>query len=116
MQLLTSETTNLTKEFTVLKHVKNCHEVLAKHYPGWAWGVGVSEDGSMTDIRNFNISGNRGFRLHTQNLNGDSLRKMVIKAGGEILERASISRAAFSEEKYTELEVGRKGGIIHDVS
>ncbi len=104
------------KEFKQLKHAKNCFEVLQQHYPGWAWAIGISDCGSMTDIRNHNISGSRGYRLHTRRLSGDALSQSVIKAGGEILERAKMSRGRFNEEKYSDLKTDHTGKIIHETT
>lgn len=71
---------------------KNASELLNKHYPGYLWAVNVNseEKGGVMIIKNFSISYRYGYTLHIAKL--DAKLRKVIKAGGEILERASMAR------------------------
>ena len=93
---------------TVTQHIENhddhthtaCDEILAKnasnllnqHYPGYLWAVNVNseEKGGVMIIKNFSISFRYGYTLHLNKL--DNKMKKVIRAGGEILERANFNR------------------------
>lgn len=68
-------------------------ELLQKHYPGYVWAVNVNSEstGGVMTIKNFSVSASYGMVLHLQKLD-NKLRK-VIRAGGELLERARLSRA-----------------------
>ena len=97
---------------SVTQHVENhdghthtaCDEILAKnasnllnqHYPGYLWAVNVNSDekGGVMVIKNFSISFRYGYTLHLKKL--DNKMKKVIKAGGEILERASMARGMYN--------------------
>lgn len=57
---------------------------LVKAYPGYAWAVNV--EGSVINVQNLSLSGRWGFTLHTAKLPAD-YRPVMIKAGGELLER-----------------------------
>lgn len=71
---------------------KNASELLNKHYPGHLWAVNVNSDekGGVMIIKNFSVSYRYGYTLHLNKL--DNKLNKVIKAGGEILERAGIVR------------------------
>ena len=67
-------------------------ELLQKHYPGYVWAVNVnSEDtGGVMTIKNFSVSSSYGMILHIAKL--DNKLKKVVRAGGELLERAKLIR------------------------
>ena len=95
---------------TVTQHIENhdghthtaCDEILAKrasellnsHYPGYLWAVNVNSEktGGCMFIKNLSISYRYGYTLHLDKL--DAKLNKVIKAGGEILERANMVRGA----------------------
>lgn len=71
---------------------KRAADLLNKHYPGHLWAVFVNseEKGGILQIKNFNISYRYGYTLHIANL--DPELKNVLRAGGELLERAHMKR------------------------
>ena len=96
--------TKNTTEFHVEPHTatdlydfelsKQIADKLNKHYPGHLWAVNVNsgESQGIANIFNFAISKRYGYVLHLTTLQQDPKMACVIKAGGEILERADFIR------------------------
>ena len=78
---------------------------LEQHYPGHCWHVAMSKDFSVIGIRNMLIHANYGMILHTLDVQQDPSLKCVVKMGGELLERAFLSRGECKEEP-TKLDLG----------
>ena len=78
-------------------------QVLSKHYPGHLWAVHVnSEDqGGVMVIKNYRVSFMYGYILYLSTVYADPKLKCVIKAGGEILERANMKRGLSERENAT---------------
>lgn len=73
---------------------KRAAELLNKHYPGHLWAVFVNSEktGGVMVIKNFRVSYLYGYILHLRNVYTDPTLKCVIRAGGEVLERAHMKR------------------------
>jgi len=71
-------------------------EILHNHYPGHLWGIFVNSEptGGIVNILNLRISHKYGYVLHLAKLypRDDTFKKKIIHAGGEILERANMTR------------------------
>ena len=80
-------------------------EKLYEHYPGHGWHVAMSKDFSVIGIRNLLIHSNYGMILHTLEVQEDPDLKCVVRAGGELLERAFLKRGECTEEP-TILDLG----------
>jgi hypothetical protein len=71
---------------------------LEKHYPGYLWGVLFDEDGGVVNIINETVQSplatnlKYGYVLHMRTIHMDPDLKCVMRAGGEILERARLDR------------------------
>ena len=67
---------------------------LWRHYPGWAWYVEIPPAQNIIVIKNFDLGGNLnkpwGFVIHKNTLGSDM--KMVVRGGGELLERYNRRR------------------------
>ena len=74
-------------DFDIAKRVS---EILNKHYAGYMWAVNVDSDTGMVQVRNFSLSGLWGFNLHMKKVQEDVEGKLIINAGGEILERFRV--------------------------
>lgn len=72
-------------------------ECLNKHYPGYMWGVGVHSETGMIYVQNFSLSGEWGFNLHYSVVQEDVELKIIMRAGGEILERYRLSRGRLKD-------------------
>jgi len=72
-------------------------EILHKHYKGHLWGIFVNSEptGGIVNILNLRVSYKYGYVLHLNKLYPlDNLFKQkIIRAGGEILERANMARS-----------------------
>ena len=88
----------------------NVAEKLEQKYPGWLWAVRVIDGG--VGVKSMRLSGNWGFILHADKIDNDY--KVVVNAGGEILERYRQKRSKFNEDRYMELEADNKGQLNGD--
>ena len=89
---------------------KNVAETLEKKYPGWFWAVNVM-DGIVT-VKSLRLYGNWGFVMHADKIDNDY--KMVVMAGGEILERFKQQRGKFNNTLYNDLSMNTKGQLGGD--
>ncbi len=73
---------------------KKIADKLNQHYPGHLWAVNVNSEqtAGVCNIFNFAISKRYGYVLHLSTLQSDPNLNCVVKAGGEILERADFIR------------------------
>ncbi len=77
--------------------------VLTKHYPGHIWRMKLDEDNGMLvivcDTVQAPLLSNAmyGYRLFLSTVYGDPDLKCVMRAGGEILERAKLARGWLRE-------------------
>ena len=88
---------------------KRCAEELMKHYPGYAWGVNVSSETGMVHVRNMTLSGEWGFQLKLASIINDPSVRLVVSAGGEILERFKARRGRASEDQIALLKTDAIG-------
>ena len=85
---------------------KKVAEHLNKHYPGHLWAVTV-RDGACV-IKNLRVSSQYGYVLYTSTIDADPNLKCVMKAGGEILERAAMARKRHEEGDQAQRVDGMK--------
>jgi hypothetical protein len=71
---------------------KDIAETLFVKYPGYMWGVNVQS--GVAVIKCLNVSSLYGYVLYYSDIKDDAgvRQKEIIRAGGEILERAKMSR------------------------
>lgn len=94
---------------------KTASEDLCRAYPGWMWGVHVDGEAGLCDIKNFNLSGNWGYRLKLSDIySASSFQADVIRAGGEILERFHQARGKFDAQRWSDLMLKANGAPIGD--
>lgn len=81
-----------TQEMQDMNLAKDIAETLFEKYPGYLWGVSVRS--GVAIIKCLNVSSLHGYILKYEDIVHDAgIRKReVIKAGGEILERAKLAR------------------------
>ena len=101
-------------DFNIHDHTlaKNVAEKLEEKYPGWLWAVHVMD--GVVGVKSLRLSGQWGFILHVDKIDNDY--KVVVNAGGEILERYRQHRGKFNQTKYADLEMdqyGRLNGDLH---
>ena len=96
---------------------QQCAAVLNQHYPGHAWAVNVRSSQGLITILDLNLSGQHGYVLHLRGLySWDDLRDRVMRAGGEILERATLPRRAYDDDRVRDLPMSLRGLPIIDTS
>ena len=81
---------------------KDVAETLHQHYPGHLWAVAVQP--GVIIIKNLSISHSHGMVIHLTTYNSDPSNKMVIRLGGEFLERARLKRGRDTGEEVKVLE------------
>ena len=81
-----------TEEMQDMTMAKDIAETLFIKYPGYMWGVNVKS--GIAIIKCLNVSSLWGFVLKYKDISHDAgfRQKEVIRAGGEILERAKLER------------------------
>lgn len=77
------------KDLTICKDVA---ETLNKHYPGHLWAVSIRP--GVIDIKNLLISHTHGMVIHLSQYYSDPSNRLVVRMGGEFLERAHMQRGA----------------------
>ena len=99
-------------DFNVYDHdlAKNVAEKLEEKYPGWLWAVHVMD--GIVGVKSMRLSGNWGFVIHQDKIDNDY--KIVVNAGGEILERFRQQRGKFNNTLYNDLTMDTKGKLDGD--
>lgn len=100
-------------DFDVAKQVS---ETLNKHYPGYMWAVNVESETGMVQVRNFSLSGIWGFNLHLRQVQEDIHGKLIINAGGEILERFRVRVGKANNSEMEGMKTNEVGLYVPDTT
>ena len=97
------------------------HETLSKHYPGHGWGVGVDSKQGLMKIHHgptmLTVDGQKAFVLHMNGFySASQMDEVVVRAGGEILERNRLRRGAFDEDQWLNLRTDFAGRYKPDMN
>lgn len=99
MQIHTEIDTPTEHDAADLELAKKIYDILDKHYSGHPWGVWADhrEKNGTCDIKLFypDAKGqiwHYGYKLHIGKCDTPFLKKKVVKAGGELLERYGLPR------------------------
>lgn len=112
MMLEITDNPNLsTNDFVV---ARNIAEKLHSHYPGHLWAVTCDGKTGMASVRNLRFSGNWGYQIRLSELFGDPDMRVVVKAGGEILERFWQLRGKYNHDRAMDLPNLPNGVPIFD--
>lgn len=91
-------------------------EALHAAYPGHFWAVSCDGKTGMADVRNLALSGNWGFRIKLSGIySASQFKKDVVKAGGEILERFSLSRGRLNDDQLSDRPTDFAGRLTADM-
>jgi hypothetical protein len=87
---------------TTINTVRLIGDSLEAAYPGWLWYVEVR--GGIAHIQTMHADPKRGYRLHlgTDFYSASELKKMALRAGGELLERLNLPRRAADWQQINE--------------
>lgn len=96
-------------------HAKEAAEILCTAYPNHSWWVECK--GGVLVIKHFGISGIIGMLRHLSQLVGDAnaRKREIVRAAGELLERAGLPRRDYRGEAVTNFE-GERGIVKHFVA
>jgi hypothetical protein len=77
---------------------------LCDAYPGHGWFVVIRS--GIIQVKDMDIHPNWGMALHYSKVNNDAaaMKKAVIRAAGEFLERANLARGAKADDKPTHVD------------
>lgn len=85
---------------------------LHETYPGYLWRVNADIKGGIVNILCHDISTEKGCTLMVRDLiDQESARKLVHKAGGEMLERAKLNRGRMIEDEVATASRDLRGNI-----
>jgi hypothetical protein len=115
MSLLLTDAPDICANDLVLS--KEIADTLHAHYPGHLWGVTVQGVHGVADIRNLMLDARYGYRLKiVKEYSASNLKRRVILAGGEILERYKLDRGAYREDQVELIAHDRFGRAVGDIS
>lgn len=78
---------------------KQMADTLHRHYPGHLWAVTCDGAKGVADVRNLALSGRWGFRIILPAIySASDFDRMVMRAGGEVLERFRQRRCRIDHE------------------
>jgi len=88
--------------------------VLDKHYAGHLWAVNVDIENGIATIYNLRLSGNWGFVLHLKQLlvSQKEADALVMRSGGELLERYHLRRGKYEIDRYSQLHEDTAGHLV----
>jgi hypothetical protein len=92
---------------------KNAMQLLSQAYPGHPWHVHVGQ--GILSIKHMKMSGKMGMVLHYKKVAGDAdaLKRGVVFSGGELLERAGISRGTYNGQVIKSVEGILQKDMVH---
>lgn len=70
---------------------------LERHYPDWPWYVECRLPTGLIAVKNMALNGDYGFYLPIAGLINETDPKLVMRAGGEVLERYRLDRGKMPE-------------------
>jgi hypothetical protein len=95
--------------------VKRVGDILESNFPGWAWVIAPDERGGIITIRSMRLDARYGYLLHIARIQDDPQLSAVLRAGGEILERAGMPRGRYTHEAWAAAK-RNMGLVAYDVS
>lgn len=98
--------------------VKRMADLLEKHYPGWMWCVQPDEAGGVVNLFSMRLSMEWGWRFRTMDIQGDPkvTDPLIMRAGGEILERFGVPRGLYRYEDWQQTTKDIAGVARADIS
>mgnify|MGYP001560467377 CR=1 FL=1 len=89
---------------------KEIAAILHFNYPGHGWVVECKHDQGVASIKNIYASTLYGMVIHLNNItNAKARRALVVKLGGELLERFGLPRGKFNAQDYEHIwKLGRE--------
>lgn len=104
MEIIPVDGHNIESQDVVI--AKRAIDKLRTCYPDWPWSVHVNSEEGVVNVFNMAVSSRYGYVLFLDQIDIDM--KCVMRAGGEILERAALARRARRESDVTVYIEGAK--------
>lgn len=109
---LTSDPAVAANEMVIAKDMA---DILHNAYPRHIWAVNVDRAGGVAHVRNLALSGQWGFVIKLPDVySASEMKRQVLQAGGEILERYRVKRGALDWDRIDELQTDVAGNPIAD--
>jgi hypothetical protein len=104
--IITNQTLDDVKDLELAKQVG---ELLYEFYPNWMWAVEIQDHGPFIRLLNAPVQG-WGYYVNPKDLlTPSTLRKNILHAGGEMLERCGCTRNAKSEDGFHKRIINMEG-------
>jgi len=91
---------------------KSIAEALHKQYPGHLWMVNADNGNNIATVQLGGISGKFGFNIHLDKITAGM--ELIMRAGGEILERYNLSRGRRIDDDIGILKRDFAGRVAHE--
>ncbi|MBF0212367.1 MAG: hypothetical protein HQM00_02245 [Magnetococcales bacterium] len=88
---------------------RRCLQVLHLHYPGYDWEVNCH--GGVVEVFNLTLHPNFGFRRKMSELSNDPSLRLIMRAGGELMERFHVTRTRLAMGQLMEMVMARPRGL-----
>lgn len=95
---------------------KDMMDLLNRHYPGFRWALQPGEFAGMVNVFCLDFSARWGYRIRMADLVNDPKRRVVVKAGQEILRRFRYPGNVFRPHLIAAIKRNRHGEALPDVS
>lgn len=94
---------------------RQCLAVLEAKYPGYLWFVECSGNTGLIQIRNLSLDGKLGYNVHLKGqFSASDMEKVIMQAGGEVLERFNQPRGRAEEASLMEAPRDFAGRMVCD--
>lgn len=92
---------------------KDGAETLNQHFPGHLWAIQINAKGRVFHVFNHALHDQWGYLIRADEvIHQGSIRRVFLKAGGEILERFGLKRGRLDPMAYAALPKDLKGRCI----
>lgn len=113
-QIVTTDRPDLEANDLVL--AKEVADALHQHYPNHFWAVQVEGKQGVIYVRNLSLSGSWGYVIKLGPIySASELRRQIMRAGGELLERYRVARARADHEALVHLPTDFAGRHIAQI-
>lgn len=111
--VVTPGTGEATLEIMNMELASVIGEYLHRRYPGYLWRVNAEIDQGIVNILCADVSMSKGCTLFCHQLiNQGDAEALVMRAGGELLERAGLHRGRMREQEIVGAKRDLRGDII----
>lgn len=96
--------------------VKDMADLLTRQMPGFRWAIQPSEFGKVFNLFCLDFSARWGYRVKYIDIMNDPKRRIVVRAGREILRRFKYPGCVYRPDRMAQIKRNIQGEAIPDVS